>query len=53
MARTRYTAEEIISHLRMIEIETGKGNAAPVLRCILSGNTIRTRNTKQLVLKLC
>ena len=25
MARTRYTAEEIIGHLRTIEIESGKG----------------------------
>ena len=25
MARTRYTAEEIICHLRTIEIEAGKG----------------------------
>ena len=25
MARKRYTAEEIIGHLRTIEIETGKG----------------------------
>ena len=25
MARKRYTAEEIIEHLRTIEIETGKG----------------------------
>ena len=25
MARTRYTAEEIIGHLRTIEIEAGKG----------------------------
>jgi hypothetical protein len=25
MARKRYTAEEIISHLRTIKIETGKG----------------------------
>jgi len=27
MARTRYTAEEIIGHLRTIEIELGKGVA--------------------------
>jgi hypothetical protein len=27
MARKRYTAEEIISHLRTIEIELGKGLA--------------------------
>ena len=25
MARTRYTAEEIIGHLRTVEIEAGKG----------------------------
>ena len=25
MARTRYTAEEIICHLRIVEIEAGKG----------------------------
>ena len=25
MARKRYTAEEIISHLRTVEIETAKG----------------------------
>ena len=25
MARTRYTAEEIICHLRTVEIEAGKG----------------------------
>ena len=27
MARTRYTAEEIIGHLRTIELEAGKGLA--------------------------
>ncbi len=27
MARKRYTAEEIVGHLRTIEIETGKGLA--------------------------
>ena len=27
MARKRYTAEEIIGHLRTIEIETGKGTS--------------------------
>jgi hypothetical protein len=27
MARTRYTAEEIIGHLRTLEIEMGKGLA--------------------------
>jgi transposase-like protein len=25
MARTRYTAEELICHIRTVEIETGKG----------------------------
>ncbi len=29
MARKRYTAEEIIGHLRTLEIETGKGTSMP------------------------
>jgi len=28
MPRTRYTPEEIIQHLRTVELETGKGLAA-------------------------
>ena len=29
MARKRYTAEEIIGHLRTVEIDLGKGSAVP------------------------
>ncbi len=29
MARKRYTAEEIIGHLRTVEIESGRGTAIP------------------------
>ncbi len=29
MARKRYTPDEIIRHLRTVEIETGKGLAVP------------------------
>ena len=29
MARKRYTPEEVISHLRTVEIESGRGTAIP------------------------
>jgi putative transposase len=41
LARKRYTAEEIIGHLRTIEIETGKGFGI-VEVCRKSGITERT-----------
>jgi hypothetical protein len=41
MARKRYTAEEIISHLRTIEIEMGKGFGIAEV-CRKSGITEQT-----------